>query len=83
MTVIDIVKIVGAVAAVVGTSYSIWNSKGVILRRIKRKEQKIRKIDYELVLRYGLNRGSFHPITSLDTKRERLCGQIESLRRLI
>ena len=83
MSIIDILKIIGAVAAVVGTSYSIWNSKGSILRRIERKEKKIRQIDHEIDVCYGLNRGSCHPISYLDTKREKLGSQIDSLQRLI
>ena len=83
MSIIDIIKIIGAVAAVVGTSYSIWNSKSSILRRIERKEKKIRQIDNELDVRYGLNRGSCHPLSCLYTKRQKLSSQIESLQRLI
>lgn len=80
---IDIIKIVGACSAVIGTSYTILNSKKILLRRIDHKEAQIIKIDSELYRRYGLNRGSFHPITHLDAKKERLQKQIEDLRRLL
>lgn len=83
MSIIDIIKIVGAIAAVVGTSFTILNNKRIILRRIERKENRIRVIDHKLVLLYGLQRVSFHPITNLDRKKERLNNQIENLRRLI
>lgn len=83
MDIIDIVKIIGAAAAVVGTCFSIWNSKRIVLRRIENKKEKIRQIDHRLVLLYGLHRGSFHPQTYLDSKKERLNRQIESLQRLV
>ena len=82
MSIIDIGKILGAVAAVVGTCFAIWNSKRSILRRIERKEGRVRQIDHALVLRYGLNRG-YRPLTSLDAKRDKLVNQIEKLQRLI
>lgn len=83
MSIIDIIKIVGAMAAVVGTSFTILNSKRIILRKIERKENRIREIDHKQVLLYGLQRGSIHPYTNLDRKKERLNNQIENLRRLI
>ena len=83
MSIIDIIKIVGAMAAVVGTSFTILNSKRIILRKIERKENRIREIDHKQVLLYGLQRDSFHPYTNLDRKKERLNNQIENLRRLI
>lgn len=83
MDIIDIVKIIGAAAAVVGTCFSIWNSKKVVLYRIEHKKERIRQIDHKLVILYGLHRGSFHPWTYLDAKKERLNRQIESLQRLV
>ena len=83
MAIADIVKLIGAIAAVVGTSFTILNSKGCILRRIERKEEQIRRIDHELVVRYGLHRNPFHPETWLDARRKRLSNQIDSLKRLL
>ena len=83
MAIVDIVKFIGAIAAVVGTSFTILNSKGCILRRIERKEEQIRRIDHELVVRYGLHRDPFHPETWLDARRKRLRNQIDSLKRLL
>lgn len=83
MEIIDIVKIIGAIAAVVGTSYTVWNSKRSILRRIERKEARVRNIDHKLILLYGLNRGSCHPITYLDERKDRLNEQISDLKKLL
>lgn len=83
MLFIDIVKIIGACAAIIGTCYTISNSKKSILRKIDRKEAQIHKINQELALRYGLNRGGGHPITPLDEKKQRLENQIAELKRLL
>ena len=83
MIMIAIIKILGAIAAIIGTCYSISNSKRSILKRIKRKEEKVRKIEHELILRYGLNRRSGHPLTHLDIKRDKLNNQIEELKTLL
>lgn len=79
----DIIKIFGAIAAIIGTCYSISNSKRSIFKKIKRKEEKVRKIEHEQILRYGLNRGSGHPLTNLDIKKDKLNNQIEELKDII
>jgi hypothetical protein len=83
MTFIDIIKIIGACAAIIGTGYSIWNSKRSILRRIDRKVERIRQIDYELDLKYGLNRGTFRPLCYLDDQKEKLQNQVDELKRYL
>ena len=83
MTFVDIIKIVGACAAIIGTSYSIWNSKRSILRRIDRKESKIQQIDYKLDLKYGLDRGHMYGMDRLAIRRSKLQDQIEELKRYL
>jgi hypothetical protein len=83
MEFIDIIKIIGACAAIIGTSYSIWNSKRSILRRIDRKESRIRQIDYTQNIKYGLDRGNFYGMDRLDIKRNKLQDQIEELKRYL
>ena len=83
MTFIDVIKVIGACAAIIGTCYSISNSKRSILRRIDRKEAQIGRIDHQLDLRYGLNRGHSYPLCDLDFKREKLEKQINELKRYL
>ena len=80
MTVINLITILGAIAAIVGTIYAIRNSKGSILRRIDRKEAQIQRLDNKLCLKYGLHRG-FGPIDPLDEKKAKLQNQITELKR--
>lgn len=85
MTFVDIIKVIGACAAIIGTCFSILNSKKIVLRRIDRKESRIRQIDYELDLKYGLNRGVFRPMgmCHLDIEKEKLRNQVEELKRYL
>ena len=83
MLFIDIVKIIGACAAIIGTCYTISNSKKSILRKIDRKEAQVHKINHELSSRYGLDRGPCHPITPLDEKKQKLENQIAELKRML
>ena len=83
MSIIDFIKIIGAIAAVVGASYTILNSKRFILKSIDRKKDKVRRIDNELIRRYGLNRSPFGPQTKLDIRKKRLIDQIKELERLL
>lgn len=83
MTLLDLVTIVGACAAVVGTFYTILNSKRCILRRIDKKVGQIGQIDYLLALKYGINRGRGGPLTKLDIKKAKLENQINELKRYL
>ena len=83
MEFVDIIKIIGACAAIIGTSYSIWNSKRSILRRIDRKESKIQQIDYKQALKYGLDRRPIYGMDRLDIKKSKLQDQIEELKRYL
>ena len=83
MNIIDIIMIIGAGAAVIGSWYSITNSKRCIVKKIERKKSQIRRIDHHLLLRFGLDRGYSHPITPLDEEKERLQQQIEELSRYL
>lgn len=76
-----ILSAIAAFAAVFTLIYTIRNSKGCILKRIDKKEGQIRKLEHQLVLRYGINRGSGGPITSLDYKIRKLQREITELKR--
>lgn len=80
-TIGTIAAVFGAIVATISLIYSIRNSKGNILKRIDRKEEQIRKIDHELVLKYGLNGRGIRCITPLDEKKERLQNEITELKR--
>lgn len=82
MALVDIIAIIGACAAVIGTCYSILNSKRIVLWRIERKEKKINRIDYLLAIKYGINRGGY-PLTKLDISKHKLERQIDKLRRCL
>ena len=75
-----ILSAIAAIAAVATLWFSVRTSKGNIHKRIKRKEKQIREIDNKLIHKYGLNRGTGGPITSLDEKRVRLQQEINELR---
>ncbi len=82
----DIIGIIGMVAAVIGAVVGIVtlrDSRRNVLKRINRKEAQIRNIDYKLDIRYGLNRGHGGLITPLHAKREKLQEEVEELRRLL
>lgn len=83
MSVVDIIKLIGSIAAIIGTIYAITNSKRFIIRRIERLRRQVGRIDHEIILRYGLNRGTCHPITELDSRRERLNNKINELSRYL
>lgn len=83
LTLLDTIKIIGAFAAVVGTTFNIRNSKQGLLWRIDRKSEQLRKVDHDLVVKYGLHRGTLHPITALDKRKSRLERQINDLKRLL
>lgn len=83
MSVVDIIKLIGSIAAIIGTIYAITNSKRFIIRRIERLRRQVGRIDHEIILRCGLNRGTFHPITELDSRRERLNNKINELSRYL
>ena len=83
MKFMDFIMIIGACAAVIGTWYSITNSKRCIVKKIERKKSHIRRIDHQLLLRFALDRGYSHPITPLDEEKERLQQQIDNLRRYL
>ena len=73
--------IIAAVAAIVGSWITLRNTKGNIMKRIDRKEEQVRKTDYQLNLKYGLNGRAPKVITPLDEKRAKLVSQIEELKR--
>ena len=74
-------SVVAAIAAIIAAIVTVRASKGNILRRIDKKEAQIRRIDNQMIQRYGL-RGRFPKvITPLDEKRARLQNEIEELRR--
>ena len=75
-----ILSAIAAIAAVATLWFYVRTSKGNIHKRIKRKEEQIREIDNKLIIKYGLNRGTGGPITSLDEKRVRLQQEIDELR---
>ena len=83
LTLLDTIKIIGAFVAVVGTTFNIRNSKQGLLWRIDRKSEQLRKVDHDLVVKYGLHRSTLHPITVLDKKKNRLERQINDLKRLL
>jgi len=83
MNLFESVTFVGACAAIIGTWYSISNSKKSVLKKIERKEAQIKQIDHELIMRYGLNSGAYHPYTSLDKRKHKLKNQIEMLKRYL
>ena len=83
MDLIDFIKVVGAFAAVIGTCYSISNSKRTLLRRIDRKQSRIDRIDRLLDQKYGFNRGNGGYLDPLDQKKERLQNEINELRRYL
>ena len=77
-----IASIIAALGTVANFWFSIRNSKGYILKQIERKEEIIRQIDYQLAIRYGLNR-SLHEPTPLDEKKSKLLEEIEELRKIL
>lgn len=82
MSIIDIIKLIGSIAAIIGTCYAIANSKRFLINRINYKKKQIERIDHQLMLRYGkqyLN----HPYSALDRKKERLSQQIIELTRYL
>ena len=76
-----IASVIAAVAAIATLCFSVRTSKGSILKRIDRKEEKIREIDHKLNLRYGLDRNPGGPISPLDNKRRKLQEEINELSR--
>ena len=74
-------SVVAAIAAVITLWFAIRNSKGEILKRIEKKENKIRRIEHQLILKYGLNRGRGGFVTPLDEEKSRLQAEIVELRR--
>lgn len=82
----DIIGIIAMVAAVIGAIVgiiSLRDSRRNIIRRLDKKEAKIRQIDHELVLRYGLNQRHGGLITPLHAKRDKLQADINELKRLL
>lgn len=76
-----IASVIAAIAAIASLWFSVSTSKGYILKRIERKEQKIRDIDYKLALQYGLAYRACGSMTPLDEKRRKLEEEIIELRR--
>lgn len=77
-----ILSAIAAISAVATLWFSICNSKGYILRKIDWKQNKIKEIEYQLDMRYGLNRGrGGRALTPLDEKLERLKNDVTELRR--
>ncbi len=77
---------IGTIAAIVGAVTGIIalrDSKRYILRRIDKKQKKIRKIDYELDCKYGLNRGCGGYYSPLHQQRDKLQEEVEELHRLL
>ena len=83
MTFIDIIKILGACAAIIGTCFTILNSKRVILWRIEKKEAQIRHIDHFLFQRDGPKRKAGIPMSNMEIRRNKLERQINDLKRFI
>lgn len=76
-----IASVIAALAAIMTLRFTIRHSKGNIRRRIERRQDKIRKIETQLVNMYGLDRGRCHPITPLDLEIERLQSEIMELQK--
>ena len=76
-----IASVVAALAAVITLVFTVRNNKGNILKRIDKKEEQIRKLDYQLLLRFGINRSSIGPVTPIDKKIGRLQEEISELKR--
>lgn len=77
-----IAAVVGVIVAIIALVSSTRNSKGNILKRIDGKEEQIRKIDHELMLRYGMNRKRIGVvITPLDKRKSKLQAEIQKLKR--
>lgn len=82
----DVIGIIAMIAAVIGAVVgiiSLRDSRRNILRRIDKKEAKIRQINHELVIRYGINQRYGNFITPLQAKRNKLQADIEELKRLL
>ena len=74
-------SVVAALAAIASLVFSVRSSKSSVLKRIDRKEQKIREIDNALVRRFGLDSGGLRAMTPMDAKRSKLCIESEELKR--
>ena len=74
-------SVVAAISAVITLLFTVRNSKGEIIKRIEKKEKRIRRIEHQLVLKHGLNRGNGGFVTPLDEEKNRLQSEIVELRR--
>lgn len=83
MSILDIIKVLGAFAAMTGTCYTIANSKRVLLKRLDRTERKIQETNNTIIRIYGMRRGVLHTKTHLDRRIERLEKEREGLLRLL
>lgn len=77
MKIVEIITVMGAIAAITGTIFIVRNDKGYIRKRIEHKKEQIRKVNFELREKYG-NRNFSHR-TPEDAKKEKLERQIEEL----
>lgn len=83
MNTLDIIKVLGAFAAMTGTCYTIANSKRVLLKRIDSTEKKIQETNNKILRIYGLRRDVLDRNTYLDRRKKRLEKKKEYLLRLL
>ncbi len=84
MEVITIIGTIAAVVAAVVSILSLRDSKRNIYKRIEKKEGQIKAIEHKLISKYGLHGDtSSRGITSLDAKKEKLQKEIANLKRLL
>ncbi len=83
MSILDIIKVLGAFAAMTGTCYTIANSKRVLLKRLDQTEKKIQETDNKILRKYGMRRSSLDQNTLLDRRKRRLENKRERLHRLL
>ena len=76
-------SVVAAIAAIVAVCFAVRTSKGNIHRRIDKKEAQIRRIDDQMIRKYGINGRRYNVITPLDEKRRRLQSEISELQRML
>ena len=82
----DIAVLVCSIIAALGTMFSflMWHdSKGNIIKKIEKKENKINKIQTKLNNKYGLWYSERGPLDPLEIKKRKLQSEVDYLKKLL
>ena len=81
-TIASIIAAITGIVAMITGIIAIWNSKGNVIKRIERKQQKIQDLENWFARTYGLNENMRLHYNILE-KKEKLEKEIEELRKRI